>query len=199
MATLGNTTTPTYGYDAYTSTANQAAQPYTMPTGGGLISSVSFYGAGDGSSHNTAYGCVWDSAGNLLARGAGVSTTGGSQHQGSQSWNTDTLTTPLYVAGGTSLFLGWQRSTATTFDWSWANDSAAVAYRTAGSTPSNLGTAVSVQAGSIGAYATYTPNKLRIRRSGVWVEFILKIRRGGVWKLPNAVYVRRSGAWVRIF
>lgn len=107
MATLGNSTTPTYGYDSYQSSANQAAQLYTMPSPGGTITSVSFYGAADGSNHNTAYGCIWDSSGNLLAQGSGVNTTGGSPSAGGQAWQTDTLTTPLYVAAGTQIYIGW--------------------------------------------------------------------------------------------
>lgn len=182
MSILGNSTTPTFGYDQFMATANQAAQLYTMPAGGGLITDVTFYGSGNGASSNTAYGCIWDSSGNLLAQGSGVVTTGGATGGGNQAWHTDTLTTPLFVAGGISIYIGWQRSTATTFDWSWANDGAAVAYRTAGNTPSNFGTTVTVQNGSIGAYATYTPGggKLNTGTSGspVWTPTTGKVNTG---------------------
>ena len=183
MATLGNSTTPTFGFDQFTSTANQAAQLYTMPAGGGLITDVTFYGSGNGASSNTAYGCIWDSGGTLLAQGAGVATTGGSGAGGGQAWHTDTLTSPLFVAGGTSIYIGWQRSTATTFDWSFAGDGAtSVAYRTAGNTPSNFGTTVTVQNGSIGAYATYTPGGGKVNTgtavSPVWTPVTGKVNTG---------------------
>lgn len=175
MATLGNSTTPTFGFDQFTSTANQAAQWYTVPSAI-VISSVSFYGSGNGASSNTAYGCIWSNTGVLLAQGSGVSTSGGSGSGGGQAWHTDTLTSPLYVAAGTQIYIGWQRSTATTFDWSFANDNATnVGYHTAGNTPSNFGAGASVQNGSIGAYATYSP-------AGVWIE------PAGVVKAPVAVW-----------
>lgn len=201
MATLGNTTTPTYGWDSYLSTANQAAEAYTVPAGGGIFSSVSFYASGDGGTANVAYGCIWDSSGNLLAHGSGVSTSGGSGAAGAQAWHTDTLTAPLTVAGGTTIYIGWQRSTASTFDWSFANDGAAVSYHTAGNTPSNFGTGVSVQNGSIGAYGTYTVNtgqKVYVRRSGSWIQVgTVRVRRSGAWVTATAK-VRRSGAWVTL-
>lgn len=157
MATLGNTSTPSFGWNQFSSTANQAAESYTVPTGGGVFSSVSFYGSGDGASSNTAYGCIWSSGGTLLAQGSGVNTTGGSGSGGGQAWHTDTLTSPLFIAGGTVIYIGWQRSTATTFDWSFASTGSA-AYHTAGNTPSNFGTSTTAPTnGTIGAYATYTP------------------------------------------
>lgn len=201
MATLGNSTHPTFGWDAYQSSANQAAQKYTMPTGGGTITSVTFYGSGDGSSHNIGYGCIWDSSGNLLAQGSGVSTTGGGQSAGGQTWHTDTLTTPLVVTAGTQIYIGWQRSTSTLFDWSWAGDSATVAYHTSGNSPANFGSSASVQNGSIGAYATYTAGSsgsgLKRRRSGAWVTVSWKIRRSGAW-VAMTWKIRRSGAWVSL-
>lgn len=193
MATLGNSTTPTYGYDSYSSTANQAAQLYTAPSPGIIISSVSFYGSG--TTGNTAYGCIWNSSGTLLAQGSGVSTSGGSASAGGQAWHTDTLTASLFVAAGTQIYIGWQRSTASTFDWSFSNDGASVSYHTGGSTPSNFGSAVTVQNGSIGAYATYTPAGMYVRRSGAWTAAPVYVRRSGAWT-SAAVYVRRSGAWV---
>jgi len=172
-----------------------------MPSGGGTLTSVSFYGSGDGSSHNTAYGCIWDSSGNLLAHGSGVSTTGGSQSAGGQTWHTDTLTTPLAVTGGTQIYIGWQRSTGSTFDWSWANDSASVAYHTSSNTPTNFGSGVTVQNGSIGAYATYTAggtgNGPRIYRGGSWHSVTWKIYRAGAW-VPVQWKIRRGGAWVNL-
>lgn len=199
MATLGNSTTPTFGYDQYSSTANQAAQLYTTP-GAIVISSVSFYGSGNGASSNTAYGCIWNSSGTLLAQGSGVSTSGGAGSGGGQAWHTDTLTSPLYVAAGTQLYIGWQRSTATTFDWSFANDGASVAYHTAGSTPSAFGSGVTVQNGSIGAYATYSPAGVWIAPSGTVEPPV------AVWCNPGsgvtkvlAIYVNKAGVVTRIW
>lgn len=199
MTNLGNSTTPTFGFDQYTSTANQAAQLYTTPSAI-IITSVSFYGSGNGASSNTAYGCVWDASGNLLGHGSGVSTTGGAGSGGGQAWHTDTLTAPLYVAAGTQLYIGWQRSTATTFDWSWAGDAAAVAYHTAGSTPSNFGSSATVQNGSIGAYATYSPAGVWIAPSGTVEPPI------AVWCNPGsgpakvqAIYVNKAGVVTRIW
>lgn len=197
MATLGYTATPNYGYDSYQSTANQVAQLYTMPAPGGIITSVSFYGSGNGGSNNTAYGCIWNSSGILLAQGSGVVTNGGSASAGGQAWHTDTLTASLWVAGGTQLYIGWERSTGTYFDWSFASDGAAVSYHTAASTPANFGSSLAVQNGSVGAYATYSPAGLKVRRSGAWVNKPVYIRRSGAW-VQAKVYIRRSGAWVLI-
>ena len=209
MATLGNSTTPTYGYNSYQSTANQVAEAYTMPSPGGIISSVSFYGSGDGATANTAYGCVWSSGGTLLAHGSGVSTSGGSASAGGQAWHTDTLTTPLFVAGGTTIYIGWERSTGSYFDWSFASSGASVCY-TAASTPASFGsTASGPGLGTIGAYATYTPAGIQVNTgtpaSPVWTTGLAYINTGTaaspVWTQAS-VYVNTgtpaSPVWTQV-
>jgi hypothetical protein len=109
----------------------------------------------------------------------------------------------LAVTGGTQIYIGWQRDTGTLFDWSWAGDSAAVAYKTASDTPSNFGGTASPlpSNGSIGAYATYTAggtgNGPRIYRGGVWKSVTWKIYRAGDW-VPVQWKMRRGGAWVNL-
>jgi len=198
MATLGNSTTPTFGFDAFNSTANQAGELYTVPAGGGTFTSVSFYGSGDGATTVKAYGCLWDSSGNLLAAGSGINTSGGSQTAGGQAWHTDTLTSPVSIAGGTQIFIGWWRQASTgTFDWSFAGDgSTAVHYHTDSLTaPGHTGTSVTVQNGSIGAYATYTPGGEAYINTGtsaapVWTAGVVQVNTGTsaapVWTVAEA-------------
>lgn len=200
MGTIGNSSTPTYGWDQYFSGANQAAQLYTMPAGGGYIQSVSFYAAADGSSHGTFYGCVWDSSGNLLGSGGGVSTTGGHTIAGGQAWYTDNFPTQIFVAGGAQIYIGWQGPTSVNRDWSWAGDGATVAYHTAGASPSNFGSSTTVQNGSIGAYATYNAGAATVSPYAYntsWLSGATAYAYNTSW-VGITVYAYNGSSWVQV-
>ncbi len=94
--TVGNTSV----FGTSTTTANRRAMPFTMPENG-TISSVTMYHTGG--SGNMILG-VYDGEG-LPANRLGV--TASTVVNGSTDWQTINLTSPCYVAGGTTVWLAW--------------------------------------------------------------------------------------------
>src|SRR6185369_16167442 len=122
MATLGKTTAPngaTHGL--IQDNSKQVAMLFTMPSPGGLITSVSFWAATKTPNSDYIWGVVWDSSGNVLGYGNGVLTSGGqaSNPGGSGQFYTDTFNTPLWIPAGTQIYLGWQTNSAVTFTWAY--------------------------------------------------------------------------------
>lgn len=202
MSTLGNATTPTtptYGW-INSGTHMQVADSYTVPAGGGLFSSISFWAAGSGTL--TIHGVIWDSSGTVLAFGPGVSTSGGAgSGVGATAWNTDTLSTPVFIAGGTTIYIGWQcNSAASTY---WAYNGNITSPSTQWNTPSGSsgqsfsGHATQSPAGIVAAYATYTPGGIYVNTgtpaSPVWTPAELSVNTGTpaspVWTPANGLYV----------
>lgn len=100
MTTLGYTATPGAGvFSVAANTENAAAIQATMPSPGGTITALhAHFRAFDSGSH-TAWLCVWNSGGTLLASVA-VSVGGGQQLYSAN------LASPIFVAGGTVLYIG---------------------------------------------------------------------------------------------
>ncbi len=94
--TVGNTTV--LGSD--TTTANRRAMPFTMPENG-TISSVTMYHTGGSGSMILG---VYDGE-TLPENQLGV--TASTTVDGSTDWQTINLTSPCYVAGGTTVWLAW--------------------------------------------------------------------------------------------
>ena len=97
-------TTGTVGYTTVfslsTTTANRRAQPFTMPENG-YINSVTMYHLGGSGSMILG---VYDGA-SLPNNRLGV--TAATTVSGSTGWQTINLTSPAYVAGGTTVWLAW--------------------------------------------------------------------------------------------
>src|SRR5258708_15586285 len=102
MPQLGNTGTPTAGWD-WPGSGYAFASSFNTPSGGGiLISTIHAYFATP-SGASTGYVCVWDNGGTLLGSVNIGSLPGGGQSPGAQSWQVGTLRTALYVARRTAL------------------------------------------------------------------------------------------------
>lgn len=205
MATLGKTTSPswpTFGW--IDTTAFTVAELYTMPAPGGIFRSVTFWAASHGAGSQKIFGVIMDSSGNLLARGPGVFTSGGvavDGNVGSSQWYTDTLQSPLFVAAGTQIYIGWcPNSSSVAVDWAYnGNDHSPNARwkNTGGGTPTGAffsGHSQMSPAGAVAVYGTYDPAGGYVMRSGVWTPGEADDRRSGV-NLAGASAVRRSGAW----
>src|SRR5260221_4464881 len=105
MAILGNSTTPTAGWD-WPGGGYEFASNFTTPSGGGiLISTIHAYFATP-SGASTGYVCVWSNGGTLLGSVNIGSLPAGSQSPGGQSWQAGTLGANLYVAGDTAIWIG---------------------------------------------------------------------------------------------
>lgn len=204
MATLGKSTAPTGATHGWINgSQKQVAMLFTVPAGGGIFTSVSFWAAT--ATSGFIWGVIWDSSGNVLRAGSGVNTTGGASHNpgpgGDGQFHTDTLTSPLFVAGGTDIYIGWQNNDTTSTFWAYnGNDHSPDARQrggVTGSPASFAGHTAESPAGAVAAYATYTPAGGKVRRSGAWVALTsVKVRRSGAWVDVTSRKVRRSGAWV---
>lgn len=202
MATLGKTTTPTTGTHGFiTNTAKAVAMLFTMPTTG-FITSVTFWAATTTPNTDNIWGVIWDSSGNVLGHGSGVSTSGGtSSGVGATQWYTDTLTTPLLVAAGTQIFIGWQPNSSTnSVSWAYngSDHSPDARWNGASGTPSGAsfsGNTAQSPAGAVAAYATYTPAQMKRWHSGAWVAASVKRWHSGAW-VSAVPYRWHSGAWV---
>jgi hypothetical protein len=201
MATIGKTTTPnsiTHGWIDASNSQNQVGMLFTMSEPG-LIQSVSFFAAGFGSNHSTIYGCIWDSAGNLLASGSGVDTTGGADAGGSQNWYTDNLTSPLLLNSGDQIYVGWHHPQGQRTVWSYNggdHSPDARARTSASSTPNTFaGHAAMSPAGAVAAYATYVPVGAYVYNGSSWVACPVYIYNGSSW-VQCPVYIYNGSSWV---
>jgi Zn-dependent metalloprotease len=93
---VGNTTI----FGSSTTTANRRAMPFTMPENGEICSVTMYHTGGSGS---MILG-VYDGEG-LPDNRLGVTAT--TAVSGSTGWQTINLTSPAYVAGGTTVWLAW--------------------------------------------------------------------------------------------
>lgn len=194
MATVGNGTTPTAGWD-WRGTPSEAATQYTMPTGGGVVTHL--HGYFDTYNGNGARGwlCIWDSSGNIIVSAGGFTINNGSQNGGGQQW-WDAACTPTYIAGGTTIWIGFYAEQSLLFSTESGGVNSSQKTGLANGGPSSFSGASSTGYGAVGAYADYTPGNAWVKRGGVWVGGQAYVKRSGVWQ-PATVYVKRSGVWVQ--
>jgi hypothetical protein len=202
MPTLGKTATPNSGTHGYIlGSQKQVGMLFTVPAGGGLFQSVSFWAATTTSGY--IWGVIWDSGGTVLVNGVGVNTSGGAQNGtgpgGDGQFHTDTFTTPKYIAGGTSIYIGWQNNDATNTYWAYngGDHSPNAEWRggVTGSPASFSGHSAESPSGAVAAYATYILAGGNVYRSGVWTPTEVDVRRSGANNAAAGVWVYRSGVW----
>ena len=162
----------------------------------GTIYSVSAYFGGDGASV-TAQRLIWDSSGNILAQTASFSAPSGSHSSGGQSLQTQNLSTPLYLASGTQVYIGFWRAPSGGAVWSfntasgtWNDDT-----NTSGSPGSFTG--LTSNTGQLQALATYVPEAINVKVGGVMVPKRLLVKPAGVM-VAKPVNVRVGGAWKQV-
>ena len=179
--TLGKTTTPTTGTHGYIfdGTHSQVFMPFTT-TKDGLYKSVTFWAAG--ASTLKLHGAIWVSpSDDAVAFGPGVNTSGGAASGvGATQWYTDTFATPVFIAAGTTIFIGWQRDAASgTIYWAYngSDHSPNAQWFTGhGATGQNItGATFQSPAGAVAAYATYDlAGGLGLASGGSFTKFALK-------------------------
>src|SRR5258706_196084 len=107
MATLGNSALGSGFFQFGINVQNAAWSVYTMPAGGGLITDITAYFDVETAGPATCFVCVWDgSTGALLASKSIASVPNGSNSAGGQASHTGTLATPIFVAGGATIAIG---------------------------------------------------------------------------------------------
>lgn len=197
MATLGNTTTPgTNWFEQGVNTPpNQVAQAFTTPSGGGIIiTGIHAYFALVSGGSATAYCCVWDNSGNLIAH-VSVSVPNGTATVGGQQWNTATLGTPVYVAGSTSIYIGFSVAEANGF-FTTDESSGSSVWNTQSSVPGSLSGNTTSTMNGIGAYVDYTPAGGYVWNGSSWVACDIQIWNGSAWVDPTGDQVWNGSSWV---
>jgi len=158
MATLGSSPTWNAWQQSVAATANVVSTSgYTMPGVGGVATAVVIYvGNAPGYSGASYYASIWEGS-TLVAHSAATSgLPTGSPAAGGQSWQTLSLTSPYFLAGGTSYQFGWQRTTGASSGSVWSSNTGGTGYTSyEASPPGNLGSTTTV--GAPGAYVIYTP------------------------------------------
>jgi len=159
MATIGNTSEPTYG-QAYSglNTWTQVAYKVTMPTAG-TLTYVGVWAAGKDGYSPTTYCCVWNSGGTLVAQSASFSMTNRSYGLGQSDLYYKALTTPYAASSGQVLYIGFSRNPAAAAQWGYNSSGSHYAHSNTGGYPANASFGLTGY-GSTGFYATYTTNSV---------------------------------------
>lgn len=168
---------------------------FSMPEAGRITSVACFFGG-----HTAATNArlvLWDSSGNILAQTATFSVAQGSGGSGGQSWQTQSLTSPVLAASGAAYYIGFWRDPAKDAEWSINTASGTWYDNTNTSGSPGAFTGLTSNSGSVGAYATYVPLRVWARRSGAWVAAFEKVQRSGV-RTDAPTRARRSGAWTQV-
>ncbi len=186
MSTVGNTATPngsSYG-EVGSPAGQQVAGLFTMPSPGGLISSISAYAGSDGGT--SGWVCIWNGSDVLLGSKAVTLTNGGA------TWVTGTLSTPVFVASGASLYIGWQSANGYYFAWDGTAGTTYTGYNA--TMPGNLANGGN---GSylISAYATYTPAGANVWTGSAWTACPVSVWNGTAW-VNASVAVWNGTQWV---
>lgn len=152
MATLGNSATPSSGFD-FPGNGYAAATSYTMPAGGGVVTAISGYFDAE-SAGQSGWLCVWDNSGNLLVNSGsfGVNNKSGSG-AGGQDWWTKSISN-VYVPAGT-IWIGFYCNGGLVYSSESGGSSNVKSMGSGG--PGNFGGSSSSGVGAAGAYITYTP------------------------------------------
>jgi hypothetical protein len=160
MSTLGNTGTPSSGW-LWPGSGYAAATSFTTPSGGGILISTLHGYLDSASGSSTGYLCVWDNSGNLLASVNVGTLAVGSQSAGGQQWYSGNLSSPVYVAGSTAIWIGFYATGSLLFSSESGGSSNTKSMGSGG--PGSFSGSSSSGIGGVGAYVVYT-------NAGAWVN-----------------------------
>lgn len=167
----------------------------TMPATGTIYSVSAFFG-GDGASV-TARLVIWSSAGAVLAQSASFTAPSGSRSSGGQALQTQPLSTPLYLASGTQVFIGFWRDPAHGAVWSFNTASGTWDENTNTSGSPGAFTGLTSNSGQLQAFATYIAQAVNVKVAGTMTPKPLQVKVGGS-QIAKPVYVRVAGVWKQV-
>lgn len=196
MATLGSTATPSTGWfeQGVNTPPNIVASPLVMPSTGGLIQQIACYlrcASGTGN----CYFCVWDVSGNLIAQCGPVGIGQGVTGAGAQQWYGPFNTaSPVYVAGGSTIYAGFWVPEANGFITSYYGSGSSI-WTTNASFPTSLAGNSNTGHGQIGAYVIYQPAVIRVWNGSAWTLVQPQVYTGS-WTGASRVQVWNGSSWV---
>jgi hypothetical protein len=190
--TVGNTAWTQQGWDAPGS-GFAAASQFTMPADGWITTLHGYFDSTSGSGNGWL--CVWRASdGALLASNGPFATNVGSLAAGGQTSYSKTLVTPLFVASGTNIYIGFYCDQGLV--WSSGTGGTSKIDSEGGSGPTSFTPGAS-PIGVIEAYADYATGNGKVFRSSSWVigpvaaersgnpsKGLAKVYRSGVWTAP---------------
>lgn len=210
MPTIGNSTKPSSGWHAYSSSSNpnQEAELLTMPERGDLLELGAWVGGWSGSCRTVL--AVWAVDGTML--GSCPQVTVANQGAGGPSGGNvvsvvGTLSTPVRLDAGVQFYVGFARHNSDGHQVSTAGSGTHYEGRSGGGTGPTYQTAAlgavsggpDPESGRIGAwvenYEAVAGGRVRVAGSFVDVA-AARVRQGGVWVDLDAVKIRDGGSWV---
>lgn len=196
MPHVGNSNNPGQGYYFDTGVASCRGSKFTMPAGGGFLTDIHAYFSAQNNSA-TGFTCVWDSGGNLLAS-VNVGTIGvGSDSIGAQAWRSGNLSSPVFVAGGATIYIGFSLPQSAGAVWTWENASGNVYYKNSGN-PGSLSTSSTYSTtGPLGAYSNYTPGQWFAYDGASWDNIQGESYDGSNWQF-GTLYAYDGTTWQQV-
>ncbi len=156
MSTVGNTATPGNAWHYVVSNNYQAASSFTMPTPGGLVTELYGFFAAESAS-GTGYVAMWNSSGSVLASASVGTVAVGTNTVGGQAWHSATLSTAVFVASGSTIYLGFWMPSASGLLWTDEASGGTGDYYIGGSSGPTALSGGSADGNAVAAYAVYTP------------------------------------------
>lgn len=197
--TLGSTSHVSDTAQATTGTTNsQVASNLTM-TEDGDVTFVSVYMAGYGGACSTQCS-IWNTSSTQIAVSASFSATSRTFATGASDHYNKALTAKEHVADGTTIRVGWTRSSSGDgFQWD-RNDGVGNTY---------LGDGLAGSMTSVTTETTRKPNVyitydtvplIYVRRASAWVQVTdVQVKRASAWAtVGTECYVKRGGVWDQV-
>lgn len=192
MSTLGNTSTPSYGwFFRGINVENAVYNSYTVGSQGALVTEIdAYFGTNTGTA--TCYLAVWRTSDGVLLCSKAVSAGAGGHSAGAQGWHSVTLDTPYFIPPNTGICIGFWVPQANGFVTS-VNSGGGTTWIQTRSAFGNLGGGTDSGYESIGAYITYTPGGIaRVKDAGSMRMSQCYAKNGGVMRLSQP-YVKNGG------
>jgi hypothetical protein len=203
MATLGNSTTPSSGYffDHFGNKQFWTAAAYTMPAGGGIVTDMYVYCAGD-SATPTGQLLIWASDNSIAWQSGNITLPSGSESIGGQGWVHETVAS-VYLPAGTYYFGFWSNGNVV---WTFESSGGVNAKGSVSSPASNSGGSDEYGGGGygcLGAYITYTPGGVAYVNTGTsgsptWTQGVVYVNTGTAmsptWTPCSGIFVNTGTA-----
>lgn len=204
MPTLGNTSTTftNWLFDDSASSHNQNASPFTVPAGGIVITDINVCCAADVSQGAcNAQLAVWNASTGALIVASAVFSMAAKASRSTSGWSFTTQTvTATFVAGGTSILIGFYRVPAgsTLFPCNTGSGSF-VGLGTSATSPASMSGAANWGGvnGNMGAYVSYVTVIARIWNGSSWVVGQILIWNGTSWVTASGDSVWNGTSWVQ--
>jgi hypothetical protein len=201
VATVGNTSTSFTNFDFADGSGqfNENASLFTMPENG-IITSISVCCAADqGQPDCNAQLVIWNaSSGNVIVASSAFSMAAHSRSTSGWAFITQSVT-PTFIAANTNIYIGFFRVDSGSTLFPQTNSGHYVGKKAGGTSPSSISGATQDWggvAGTMGAYATYTPVRAWVWNGSSWVPATVQVWNGSSWADITGLQAWNGSSWV---